>query len=258
MVEGPTAKAYAFRICKEFEGELVNDVYVKSLKRVFVPIEALIGKKFLKADSIGKNILLFFNSLAIRVHLMMFGAIHIYRLDEGLLKPFRLIRLLLDGKMKRLVVYNAPIIEVDESDRLLDRLKAQLGPDPLSNDWDRRKAIENLLKLKNEKIGVVLLNQSVIAGVGNILRNEILFRAGVNPEREIQSLTGDEIERILEICESISKEFLDLKLEGRGIKPLLFVYNQFNKNCKICGGRLKFYIQKPIARKTFVCINCQK
>ena len=114
------------------------------------------------------------------------------------------------------------------------------------------------MKFKGEKVGVALLNQSIIAGVGNILRNEILFRAGVNPERTIGSLTMVEIEKIVDVCESLSKEFLKMKIEGKRIEPLLMVYNKYNGNCKVCGGKIRFYMQKPINRKTFVCTNCQK
>ena len=57
MVEGPTAKAYALRIRDEFKNEIVRDIFVKS-KKIFVPIEELIGKRFLGPDSLGKNIIL--------------------------------------------------------------------------------------------------------------------------------------------------------------------------------------------------------
>jgi endonuclease-8 len=258
MVEGPTAKAYATKISQEFRGEIVKDVFVKSSKRVYVPLSELIGLKFLNADSYGKNIIIFFDGLAVRVHLMMFGAIHIYYTNESLLKPEKLVRLLIMGDRKKLVVYNAPIVEVDKADKLLNRLKKELGPDPLSKEWDRRKAIENILKLKNEKIGVALLNQSVIGGVGNILRNEILFRAGVNPERFIKNLTEAEVERIVKECENLMQKFLELKIEKKGIKPILFVYNNYGGTCKVCGGKIKFYMQQPINRKTFVCVNCQR
>ena len=182
----------------------------------------------------------------------------IYNINESLLKPERLIRLIVKGCEKKLVVYNAPIVEIDKAENIIGRLKSELGPDPLNNDWDRGRAIENLLRFKSEKIGVALLNQSIIAGVGNILRNEILFRAGVNPERTIQSLTMAEIERIVDICESLSKEFLKMKIEGKRIGQLLLVYNKYNGSCKVCGGKIKFYTQKPINRKTFICLNCQK
>jgi endonuclease-8 len=178
--------------------------------------------------------------------------------NEDLLKPERLVRLIVKGCERKLVVYNAPIVEIDRAEGLVGRLKGELGPDPLSSDWDRGRAIENLLKFKGEKVGVALLNQSIIAGVGNILRNEILFRAGVNPERTIRSLTMVEIEKIVDVCESLSKEFLKMKIEGKRIGPLLMVYNKYNGICRVCGGKIRFYMQKPINRKTFVCTNCQK
>jgi endonuclease-8 len=258
VVEGPTAKAYAVRISAEFGGEAVRRVFARSLRRFHVPPESLVGKRFCGADSIGKNILLFFDGLAVRLHLMMYGTIHIYRLEEGLLKPEGLVRLMIEGERRRLVAYNAPIVEADEARRLLSRLKEGLGPDPLSSDWSRRRALENLLKLRDEKVGVALLNQSVIAGIGNILRNEILFRARVNPERRVGGLTEAEAERILEACEELSREFLRLKVERRRIKPLLLVYNKYRGRCPACGGPLKFYLQEPIRRKTFICPSCQR
>jgi hypothetical protein len=65
MVEGPTAKAYAIKISREFSGEIVKDVLVKTFRRIHIPITELFGKRFANADSLGKNILLFFNGLAI-------------------------------------------------------------------------------------------------------------------------------------------------------------------------------------------------
>lgn len=257
MVEGPTARAYALRISKEFRGEVIRNVFTRS-KKIFIPLDGLIQKKFLAADSLGKNIVLFFDDVAIRLHLMMFGSIHVYKVDEPLLKPERRVRLLVKGDEKKLVVYNAPIVEIDWKDNILNRLKVELGPDPLSDEWNREKAIGNLRKFSEEKIGVIILNQSVIAGIGNILRNEILFRAGIHPERIVKDLSDDEIERIVEITEKLMREFLKLKLERKSIKDLLFVYNKYGGFCRNCGNLIKFYMQKPINRKTFVCKNCQK
>jgi endonuclease-8 len=200
VVEGPTAKAYAIRINNEFQSEVVRDVFVKS-KRILSPVEELIGRKFLRSDSLGKNILLFFDKNAIRIHLMVFGAIHIYGVDEPLLKPEERVRLMLSGLRKKLVVYNAPIVEVGKEDKILEKLKRELGPDPLIEGWNKTEATRNILKFSGENIGVALLNQSVIAGIGNILRNEILFRAKVDPERKIAHLSNEEIERIVDFAE---------------------------------------------------------
>jgi len=257
MVEGPTAKAYAIKIREEFSSEIVRRISAKS-KRIFVPLDNIVGRRFLGSDSLGKNILLFFNDAAIRLHLMMFGSIHIYLLDEELLKPKSRVRLFIRGVRKKLVVYNAPIVEIDERNRVLNRLKRDLGPDPLSGEWNREEAIRNIMKFPGKKIGTVILDQSVIAGIGNILRNEILFRAGVNPEKKISDLSYGELERIVAISEELSREFLNLKLKRKRIKPLLLVYNRYRGRCVVCGAPIKFYMQKPISRKTFICENCQK
>ena len=257
MVEGPTAKAYAVKISRGFRGEVVKSVFVRS-KRIFVPVERLIGKKFLNADSFGKNIVLLFDGIAVRLHLMMYGTIHIYGKDEPLLKPEERVRLRIEGEARKLVVYNAPIVEINEKESLLKALREGLGPDPLSNEWDRSKAVKNIMGFPDDKIGVILLNQSVIAGIGNILRNEILFRAKVHPERRVKDLSYEELERIVEVSESLSKEFLKLKLEGKRIKSILFVYNRYRKPCKVCGKPIRYYMQEPIKRKTFVCDRCQK
>ena len=255
MVEGPTAKAYAIKIRNELSGEIIREVFTK---RVYIPPDKLVGKRFLSSDSIGKNILLFVDDVAIRLHLMMYGSIHIYQLNEPLLKPKSQVRLLIRGAEKKLVAYNAPIVEIDKRDRILEKLRRDLGPDPLSDEWSREEALRNIMKFPEEKIGVIILDQSVIAGIGNILRNEILFRAKVNPEKKVMDLSRREVERIVSISEELSREFLKFKLERKRIKPLLLVYNRYRGKCRICGAPIKFYMQKPINRKTFICENCQK
>lgn len=256
MVEGPTAKAYSIKISRGFNGEIVKNVLVRSRKTFLDPKE-LLNKMFLGSDSIGKNILLSFDGITVRVHLMMFGTIHIYEANEPLQKPIERVRLLIEGLKKKLTVYNAPIIEIDEKGALIERLKSTLGPDPLSSEWNNWEAINNILKHKREKIGVILLDQSVISGIGNILRNEILFRAKISPERRVENMSEDEVIRVVEVCKVLSEDFLKLKVEGKSIKQMLNVYNKYRGKCNYCGGQIRFYMQKPINRKTFVCETCQ-
>lgn len=256
MVEGPTARAYSININENFKDESILDFFTRS-KKVFIDPSKLIGKRFSEATSMGKNIILLFEDLAIRIHLMMFGSIRIYEKNAAFSKPVERIRLLIVGNDKKLAVYNAPIVEINERVAMINALNNALGPDPLSEQWNEDKALINLLKLPNEKIGVVLLNQSIIAGIGNILRNEILFRAKINPERRICEISTGELRNVVRICHELSHKLLELKLKNGGIKEMLMVYNRFNQLCKICGSRIRFFIQQPIKRKTFVCENCQ-
>jgi len=251
MTEGPTARLKAMQIETKFKGKLLQNIFVRS-KRLHVEATLLIGKKLEKATSFGKNILLYFNGYIIRIHLMMYGSI---RFEKEYSKPFCQVRLALFFPKDNLVIYNAPIIEIDEAKRMEEWLYKNYGIDPLTN-WDEKKIIRLILNEKERKIGDLLLDQKIFNGIGNILRNEILFRAAVCPERKVRELSMEEIEKITEYTEFLCKEFLELKKKGKGIKRMLLVYNK--KFCPKCGAKLIFYKQEPNKRKTFYCPICQR
>jgi len=251
MTEGPTARLRALQIEDEFKGKEVKDVLVRS-KKVYVDPKCMVGKRLEKATSFGKNILLYIGNYLIRIHLMMYGSI---RFEKDYSKPFRQVRLALFFKDKNLVIYNAPIVEIGLKGEIEEKLIRSYGIDPLTN-WDKEKLKELLVGEKERKIGDLLLDQRIFNGIGNILRNEILFRARVNPERLVKDLDEREIEAIADFTKELCYRFLELKRRGKGIKNMLLVYNK--KKCPICGGGLKFYRQQPNSRKTFVCPNCQR
>ncbi|MHA1616135.1 MAG: DNA-formamidopyrimidine glycosylase family protein [Candidatus Njordarchaeales archaeon] len=257
MTEGPSAHYKALRIYQEVGAKVLENILVRS-KRVLVDPQYITGKRLEATDAWGKNILLFFDSFAIRVHLMLYGTIHIYGINEPLAKPERLVRLALYFSDKKVVVYNAPIIEINYKHRIIEELKNSLGEDPLRKDWNFSRAVKLILKHKNRKIGDVLLDQGVIAGIGNILRNEILFRARVHPERLVKDLSYEEIRNIVRIAKELSEEFLQRRLRGERIGPILFVYNKSGKPCPVCGEKIRYYRQEPNNRRTFFCPNCQK
>lgn len=250
MTEGPTARLRAIQINEEFLGETLQDIFTRS-KKLHVKPSMLIGYRLDKATSFGKNILLYFNDYIIRLHLMMYGSI---RFEKEYSKPFKRVRLTLFFSKNNLVVYNAPIVEIDKKDRLEERLFSEYGVDPMTN-WDEERLIQLILKYKDRKIGDLLLDQKVFNGIGNILRNEILFRAKINPERIIRDIDVEEIKQITYHTQRLSYKFLELKRNRRSIKNILFVYNK--KYCPICKDKLVFYRQEPNGRKTFYCPNCQ-
>ncbi len=257
MTEGPSARYKALKVYEAVGEEKLMGIMVKSRKVKIEPTR-LIGKRLDKVDTFGKNIIFIFSDYAIRIHLMMYGTIHIYNINEPLAKPERLLRLLLKFERKKVAVYNAPVIEIDYAYNIIKKLKKMLGEDPLRNDWDPKRAVRLILKHKNRKIGDALLDQSVIAGIGNILRNEILFRARVHPERLVKNLSIEEIERIVNVAKELSEEFFKRRVNGQRIGPILMVYNKYNKPCPICGNPIRYYRQSPNNRRTFVCDKCQK
>lgn len=257
MTEGPTARYRAEQIGEKFGGKILRDIFVRS-KKVYVEPAKLIGKKLERATSYGKNILLYFNGYLIRIHLMMYGSI---RFEREYSKPRSQIRLALSFEdeiyqhiCQHLHIYNAPIVEIGLAHEIEKMLFEEYGIDPLTN-WDEKKLVLLILGEEDRKIGDVLLDQRIFSGVGNILRNEILFRAGVNPERKVGELSRKEIEKIVLFTKSLCEDFLNLKREGKGIKEILMVYNR--KTCKKCNGEIIHYKQNPNGRKTFYCVNCQ-
>ncbi|RLB32685.1 MAG: hypothetical protein DRH12_19190 [Deltaproteobacteria bacterium] len=250
MTEGPTARLRAIQISDRFLGKKLSSVKIRS-KRVYIDPKNLVGKRLQDTSTYGKNILLNFEPYGIRIHLMMYGSI---RFEEEFSKPENRIRLILDFESGRMVVYNAPIVEVDFLENIEDRLSKELGIDPFRN-WDEEKLFNMLIKNGDRVIGEVLLDQSVFAGVGNILRNEILFRSGIRPDRRISDIPEKKLKLLIRITKRLCEEFLDSKLKGRGIKSLLTVYNR--KYCGRCGDKISYYRDEFTGRKTFFCPNCQ-
>lgn len=251
MTEGPTARLRAIQIENKFKNKILRDIFTRS-KKIYVNEKNLIGKKLEKATSYGKNILLYFGEYLIRIHLMMYGSI---RFEKEYSKPFKQVRLALFFNEENLVIYNAPIIEIGYTQEMEKKIYDRYGIDPLTN-WNKEEVLKLLLNEKERKIGDVLLDQRIFNGIGNILRNEILFRAGINPERKVVELSQQEINNILIYTKRMCEEFLKMKLQRKGIKNLLLVYNR--RICPKCGSNLIFYRQEPNGRKTFYCPICQK
>lgn len=141
-----------------------------------------------------------------------------------------------------------------------------LGPEPLSPEFTLDK-FKQRLKDKKGKIKPLLMNQNVIAGIGNIYSQESLHRAGVHPERNVSKLTDREIEAIyrslLEVLQEAIKyrgssvdAYLDLDGKEGKYVPHLRVYGREGKSCLRCGSPIK---KKKIAgRGTYFCSKCQK
>ncbi len=141
-----------------------------------------------------------------------------------------------------------------------------LGPEPLEKKFTFLK-FKEILKKARGKIKQVLMDQNVIAGIGNIYSDEILFEAGVNPFKEIKRLSAQEIEKIYKAIKKILKKAIKLRGESisdfRGPKgergfydKYRKVYRQTNKNCSRCGGIIKR--AKISGRSVHFCPKCQK
>lgn len=144
---------------------------------------------------------------------------------------------------------------------------ASLGIDALSPKLTEIHFLGLLMEKKKRPIGAVLLEQDLIAGIGNIYRSEALFLAGVLPTRHIDTLTKNEWPKVLpaikkvlrmavKLCGTSDGDFRDTDgLEGR-FQRTLHVYGRTGKPCKRCGTMI---LRKKIGQRSiYFCHTCQK
>ena len=166
----------------------------------------------------------------------------------------------------------AKIVLVD-TDKVLDLPEIKkLGIDAMDPKFTLQKFTEILNKRKNKPIGIVLMEQEAIAGIGNIYRSEILFMAGVNPQRKVKDLKKVEIKKIFEQI----KKILQNAIEMRGTSDsdyrdtsgapgqfhkMLKVYRKDKEKCSSRNGKKCGKIIERITmaqRSVFFCPSCQK
>jgi len=155
---------------------------------------------------------------------------------------------------------------------------ANLGPEPLEEEFTVAK-FAAALRRSAQPVKIKLLDQSVVAGVGNIYASEALFRAGISPRRAARRLTLDQITRLRRAIRQTLAEAIrcgstiPLNFSGNGRKDGLFyfgrapgatdfyaerlrVYDRAGKPCLNCGHAIKRFVQA--ARSTFYCPRCQR
>jgi len=145
--------------------------------------------------------------------------------------------------------------------------KEGYGPEPLSKNFNYKIIKACLLAHKNQKIKQVLMDQTCIAGIGNIYAAEICFYAGVGPARRVSDITEKEFKKIFEGTKNIltaaiknrgtsADAYLDAYGKQGTFVPKLKVYGREGKKCIRCGGIIKK--EKLGGRGTYFCPDCQK
>jgi len=141
-----------------------------------------------------------------------------------------------------------------------------LGPEPLEKDFTFEK-FEETLRQTQGKIKKVLMDQTVIAGIGNIYSDETLFEAKIHPFKEVSKLSKIEFKRIYQSMQKILKRAIELKGESisdfrrisgekGGFDPLRKVYRREGQKCLRCGTIIKK--AKIAGRSAHFCPRCQK
>lgn len=225
---------------------------------------ALVGRTVERVEARGKWCLIFFSGdLILLTHMRMSGSWHIYKTGERWQAPRSAMRIVITCEDVQAVGFKIPVAEFRTAQSLgRDARVSALGVDVLGTTYSVNAAALAMRDYgrahPDAEIGNVLLNQHVIAGIGNIYKSEIAFAAQVNPFRRMQTISDHELERIVEFAQRYMRANVS---EGRsGIvdrSARLWVYRRKGQECRRCGAIIEMRRQGTGARSTYWCPSCQ-
>ena len=199
--------------------------------------ERLVGKTVLDIFSWGKHLVFQFDDFAMRVHFMLYGTYAASFNGKSLTgdyskkgKPIRLEMVFEKGTID---LYSCSIKYIEDKS-----IKANydFSADIMSDLWDTPLALGKIRKYPPEEIADVLLDQEIFAGVGNIIKNEVLFIVKINPQTLIKNLSEEKLLEITIETQKFSHNFYKWRKKFELKKH----YKIYRKSiCPICGGKVK-------------------
>jgi endonuclease-8 len=237
--EGPSIILLREQV-ERFEGRKI----VSAVGNAKIDMSPLIGRK-VAFRSWGKHFLIELPDLAVRVHFLMFGS---YTIDSRKEREPRLRLTFSDGEVN---FYSCAIRLVEGA--LEDAYDWSV--DVMSPAWDAAAARRSLRNMPDTLICDALLDQNVFSGVGNIIKNEVLFRVRVHPCSRVGALPPAKLRAVVEQARNYSFEFLEWKRQFVLRKHWL-VHNK--GTCPSCHGKLTREWLGTTNRRSFFCPRCQK
>jgi endonuclease-8 len=250
MAEGDTILRLARRIDAALAGETIAAAAPNPRGRA-AGVARLDGLRLDAVEARGKHLLLHFGDLVLHSHLGMSGSWHLYERGASWRKPRSSAWAVLAGEGQEAVQFGGPILRVLRADRLRrDPQLARLGPDVLTPDFDLDDAIRGLRTDPTRTLGDALLDQGLVAGIGNIFKSEACFAARLDPWRPIADVNDEELAAVLEAARGL---MLEAVASGRHPHA---VYRRRGP-CSICGTPIASGGQGDANRTTYWCPSCQ-
>lgn len=211
-----------------------------------VNLDSLKGQRVLALHSWGKHFLIAMPHQALRIHFMLFGS---YRINERKESPPRLSLQFSDGSELNFYACSVKPVEQD-LDAVYD-----WDADIMSPTWDPAKARKKLRARPDMLVCDALLDQDIFAGVGNIIKNEVLFRIRLHPLSTIGGLSAPKLRQLVEQARQYSFDFLAWKKAFVLKKNWLAHTKSTCPRCKI--PFMKGHLGQS-RRRSFYCERCQK
>jgi endonuclease-8 len=271
MPEGDTIFRAARTLNRALAGRRVTrfeSVY-PALTRVDVDAP-LAGRTVQSITSRGKHLLMAFSGdLVLHTHMRMNGSWHVYRPGEAWRAPARDMRVVVATADYVAVGFNVPVAEFLTGRELARHPQIQaLGPDLVDPLVDRAEVVRRIRTCGSDPIEDVLLNQRVASGLGNVLKSEVLFVAGIDPFAAANTLADEALDRLITVAirlmamnvvEPAGQPAAFGRRTTGSLNPnaKLWVYARGGKPCRKCGTPIQMKKAGLDARLTYWCPRCQ-
>jgi endonuclease VIII len=234
--------------------------------------EPIAGRVVESAAAAGKHLLIAFSGdLVLRTHMRMNGSWHLYRPGERWQMTPRAMRIRIDTADWVAVAFNVYVAEFIRREAMhRHRPLATLGPD-LLGDFDAARALALLRKQGTRPVHDVLLDQRVMAGLGNVYKSEVLFLSHIHPDTVADAIDDAEWLAIMELARRLLLANV-AETSGPGIETYrglrrttgrlnpedsLWVYSRGGQPCRKCGTAIASRKDGDDARVTYWCPSCQ-
>lgn len=266
MPEGDTIYRAAQTLARALEGKTVTSFAGRAPQLRAVRPQRLVGETIAAVESRGKHLLVWFapTDLALHTHMRMSGSWHLYRTSERWRKPAHLARAVIDVEGWTAVCFSAPVVELLHRSEI-ERLPAlaDLGPDALDEATDLTEARRRLDHRGDWAIADALLDQRVLAGIGNVYKSEVLFIHRVDPWTPVADVPPATRTALLSTAEQLLKRNVAPGTTQRITTTVdsttgpTYVYGRARRPCARCATPISRARQGAQGRSTYWCRRCQ-
>ncbi len=240
---------------------------------------SVVGDTVVGVEALGKNLLISFSGgLVLHTHLKMTGVWHRYDRGETWRRSASTAVAVVVAGPFEAVCFHAPLARLVERRRIARELRLPLrGRDILGDDLDIDVVVRSLRALPpSTPLGVALLDQRAIAGIGNVYASELCFRARLSPALPMGDVDDERLRGLLVDAASLMRRNVDMHSRGDGStavahyryqrttttgcergKGPIAVYGRAQRPCAVCGTPIVMFRQGPALRSTYACPRCQ-
>ena len=242
---------------------------VDAKRQITMPLEEfreeIMGRQMVKTTRIGKHLLVTLdNGKVLSLHFGMTGDLHYYRIPEDVPR-FERATFSFDSGFKLAFVDSRKFgrIGLWESETVYKTAK-KLGPDALEIS---KEELAKSLRKRKSPLKPALLDQKILAGIGNWLVDEILFQANLHPEKTAAALTEEEVKKLLEATQNVLQVSIEKEAVYREMPASFLIHSRewddsphaekdAHKNCPRCNSAIVKMVVG--GRATYICAQCQQ